>query len=48
MAKEEFGSGAIYPKQGNPSVLVFRIGDRRVLATVVVPFLRGYMRFWRA
>ena len=26
-------------------MLVFRIGDRHVLATVVVPFLRRYMRF---
>jgi hypothetical protein len=45
MAMEEFGSGSIFPKPGNPSVLVFKIGDRGVLQDVVVPFLRRYMLF---
>ena len=45
MAKDELGAGSIFPKPGNESVLVFRIGDRGVLATVVVPFLRRYMCF---
>lgn len=45
MAKEEFGSGTIFPKPGNEDVLVLKIGDRQVLRDVVVPFLRDYMRF---
>jgi hypothetical protein len=45
MAAEEFGSGTIFPKPGNPDVLVLKIGDRGVLKDVVVPFLRRYMRF---
>jgi hypothetical protein len=45
MAAEEFGSGSIFPKPGNESVLVLRISDRRVLRDVVVPFLRRYMSF---
>jgi LAGLIDADG endonuclease len=45
MAAEEFGSGTIFPKPGNESVLVLKITDRRVLRDVVVPFLRRYMRF---
>jgi hypothetical protein len=45
MAREEFGSGSIFPKPGNESVLVFKIGDRGVLRNVVVPFLRRYMPF---
>jgi hypothetical protein len=45
MAAEEFGSGSIFPKPGNPDVLVLKIGDRRVLRDTVVPFLRRYMRF---
>ena len=45
MAAEEFGAGSIFPKPGNEDVLVLRIGDRRVLNDVVVPFLRRYMRF---
>lgn len=45
MAAEEFRSGTIFPKPGNPDVLVLKIGDRRVLMHSVVPFLRDYMRF---
>jgi len=45
MAAEEFGSGTIFPKPGNPSVLVLKITHRLVLKDVVVPFLRRYMRF---
>jgi LAGLIDADG endonuclease len=45
MAAEEFGSGTIFPKPGNPDVLVLKIGDRRVLRDSVVPFLRRYVRF---
>ena len=45
MAAEEFGSGTIFPKPGDESVLVLEIGDRQVLRDRVVPFLRGYMCF---
>jgi hypothetical protein len=45
MAAEEFGSGTIFPKPGNPDVLVLKITDRTVLQTVIVPFLRRYMPF---
>ena len=45
MAAEEFGSGTIFAKPGNETVLVLKITDRRVLRDSVVPFLRRYMRF---
>jgi hypothetical protein len=45
LAAEEFGSGSIFPKPGNETVLVLKIGDRQVLRDRVVPFLRGYMRY---
>ncbi len=45
MASEEFGSGTIFPKPGNESVLVLKITRRSVLRDAVVPFLRTYMRF---
>ena len=40
-----FGSGRIYPKQGNERVLVYAITSRRTLAEKVVPFLKQYMVF---
>ena len=45
MAAEEFGSGTIFPKPGNETVLVLKVSDRRVLRDQVVPFLRRYMRY---
>jgi hypothetical protein len=45
MAKEEFGSGTIFPKPGNPDVLVLKIASRQVLVGSVVPFLQRYMPF---
>jgi len=45
LAAEEFGSGAIFPKPGNETVLVLKVSDRQVLRDAVVPFLRDYMRF---
>ena len=45
MAKEEFGSGTIFPKPGNEDVLVLKISARKVLTDRVVPFLQRYMRF---
>ena len=45
LAAEEFGSGSIFPKPGNETVLVLKITDRQVLRDRVVPFLQDYMRF---
>jgi hypothetical protein len=45
LAKTMFGSGRIYPKQGNEQVLVYAIASRRSIAEKVVPFLRTYMGF---
>jgi hypothetical protein len=45
MAKEEFGSGTIFPKPGNEDVLVLKISARKVLTDRVVPFLQRYIRF---
>ena len=45
MAKEFFGCGSIYPKPGNPAVLVYAINSRRSISSVVVPFLQEYMEF---
>jgi hypothetical protein len=45
MAREEFGSGSIFPKPGNEDVLVLKIAGRQVLTDVVVPFLERYMPF---
>ncbi|KUK26105.1 MAG: Homing endonuclease [Acetothermia bacterium 64_32] len=45
MAKEIFGTGRIYPKPGNPEVLVFAITARRSLKEKVLPFVERYMVF---
>jgi hypothetical protein len=45
LAREFFGTGRIFPKQGNERVLVFAIASRRSIAERVVPFLRSYMAF---
>ena len=45
LARRMFGSGSIFPKQGNPTVLVYAIVSRRTLAEKVVPYLRKYMNF---
>jgi hypothetical protein len=45
MAREQFQAGTIYPKPGNPAVLVFAINSRRAVSQRVVPFLRKYMEF---
>ena len=45
LARAMFGTGRIYPKQGNERVLVFSIVSRRSIAEKVVPFLRSYMAF---
>jgi hypothetical protein len=43
LARETFGSGSIVPKPGNPRVLVFRVGDRKVLLEHVIPFFERYV-----
>jgi hypothetical protein len=43
MAREQFQAGTIYPKPGNPAVLVYAINSRRAVSQHVAPFLRTYM-----
>jgi hypothetical protein len=45
MAKQEFQAGSIFPKPGNPAVLVYAIHSRPALRERVIPFLETYMRF---
>jgi hypothetical protein len=45
MAQGIFGCGRIWPKSGNPDVLVFGITSRPKISTHVLPFMREYMRF---
>ena len=45
LAKEMFGTGAIFPKQGNERVLVYALVSRKSIAEKLVPFLRSYMGF---
>ncbi len=43
LARETFGTGRIYPKPGNPEVLVFAITCRRSLREKVLPFVDKYL-----
>jgi LAGLIDADG DNA endonuclease family protein len=45
LAQEVFGCGRIYPKPGNPDVLVFAVNSRTSISEHVLPFMRRYMRF---
>jgi hypothetical protein len=45
LAMETFGCGRIWPKPGNPDVLVFAINSRAKISASVLPFMRRYMRF---
>jgi hypothetical protein len=45
MAQEIFECGKIWPKPGNPDVLVFAIQSRPKISAHVLPFMRRYMRF---
>src|SRR5262245_52416550 len=45
LAQRVFGVGTITPKQGNPDVLVFKIGGPRRLSETVLPFLTKYMTY---
>jgi hypothetical protein len=43
LAQTVFASGAIFPKPGNPKVLVYRVSSRRVLLETVVRFFERYV-----
>src|SRR5512134_3210829 len=43
LACEVFRTGRIFPKQGNPDVLVYAIASRRTISEKIVPFLDNYM-----
>jgi hypothetical protein len=45
MAQEVFECGRIWPKPGNPDVLVFAINSRKNISAHVLPFMRRYMGF---
>ena len=45
LACEVFQAGRIYPKQGNPDVLVYAITSRRTISEKIIPFLEQYMTF---
>jgi hypothetical protein len=43
LAQTIFDTGGIYPKSGNPKVLVYRVSDRRKLQEEIVPFFERYV-----
>jgi hypothetical protein len=43
LAQKIFAHGRIFPKPGNPKVLVFEISSTRVLSERVVPFFERYV-----
>ena len=45
LAREVFQTGRIFPKQGNPDVLVYAITSRRTISEKIIPFLRHYMTY---
>jgi hypothetical protein len=45
MAQEVFECGRIWPKPGNPDVLVLAINSRVQISAHILPFMRRYMRF---
>ena len=45
LACEVFQTGRIFPKQGNPDVLVYAIASRRTISEKIIPFLEHYMTF---
>ncbi len=45
MTQEVLGCGRIWPKPGNPDVLVLGINSRVKISAHVLPFTRRYMRF---
>jgi hypothetical protein len=45
MVQEVFECGRIWPKPGNPDVLVFAISSRSAISAHLLPFMKRYMRF---
>jgi len=45
LAQEIFGTGRIYPKQGNEAVLVYAITSTKIILEKVLPFLKQYMPY---
>jgi LAGLIDADG endonuclease len=45
MVQEVFECGRIWPKPGNPDVLVFAISSRSSISQHLLPFMKRYMRF---
>ncbi len=45
LAQRIFKTGRIFPKSGNPDVLVFTIDSRKSILERVIPFLDKYMGF---
>ncbi len=45
LACEIFQTGRIFPKQGNPDVLVYAITSRVTISEKIIPFLETYMTF---
>jgi LAGLIDADG endonuclease len=43
LAQSTFESGRVYPKPGNPRVLVYEVSSARVLREKVVPFFERYI-----
>ena len=45
LACEVFQTGRIFPKHGNPDVLVYAITSRQTISEKIIPFLEQYMTF---
>ncbi len=45
MTKEVLGCGRIWPKPGNPDVLVLAVNSRAKISAHLLPFMRRYMCF---
>ncbi len=45
MTQETLECGRIWPKPGNPDVLVFAISSRAAISEHLLPFMKRYMRF---
>jgi hypothetical protein len=43
LAQSTFESGRVYPKSGNPKVLVYEVSSTRVLREKVIPFFERYI-----
>ena len=45
LAQRVFAAGRIYPKVGNPDILVYTVDARKTLLEKVIPFLSKYMKY---